>query len=232
MIAIIIYGPPGSGKGTQAQLLADKLGLVHFDTGKYIRGLIYDPKYKSNKIIQKERKLNEAGGLNTPSWVFKIVSDKVKEIKELFHRGVVLSGSPRTMFEAFGDDNNVGLVEKLGKIFGKKNIFIFKINISENETIKRNTHRLVCLACGTPILGKFIDMVKFKNIIICPFCGGVLRHRFDDTKKIIANRLKGYKERTAPIFAELKKRKYKIIDINGRPLPSKVNQSILKWVLK
>ncbi len=244
MIAIILYGAPGSGKGTQAQLLADKLGLIHFDTGEYIRDLIYDPKYKSNKIIQRERKLNEAGKLNTPSWALKIVSDKVKEIKELFHRGVVLSGSPRTMFEAFGQSvdlrgtnaekrgKQAGLIEILEKIYGKKNIFIFKINVSENETIERNTRRLVCSACGTPILGKFIDMVKFKNIRICPFCGGVLKHRFDDTKKIITNRLKEYKERTAPIFAELKKRKYKIIEINGKPLPSKVNQSILKWVLK
>jgi adenylate kinase len=230
-IAVIIYGSPGSGKGTQAQLLADKLGLIHFDTGKYIRGLIYDPKYKNNKIIQKERKLNEVGGLNTPLWVLKIVSNKVKEIKELFHRGVILSGSPRTMFEAFGDDNNVGLVEKLGKIFGKKNIFIFKINVSEKESVERNTHRLVCSVCRTPLLSQMSN-VKCQMFKKCPFCGGILKHRFDDTKKIITNRLKEYKERTTPIFTELKKRKYKVIEINGKPLPSKVNQSILKWVLR
>ena len=54
--AIIIYGLPGSGKGTQANLLADKLGLIHFDTGKYLERIVHDPANKKNKIIRRERK--------------------------------------------------------------------------------------------------------------------------------------------------------------------------------
>ncbi|KKP85420.1 MAG: Adenylate kinase, partial [Candidatus Nomurabacteria bacterium GW2011_GWA1_35_8] len=69
-IAVILFGPPGSGKGTQAQLLADKLNLFHFDTGKYIRDILYNPKLKNNAAIKRERRLNESGQLNTSSWVF------------------------------------------------------------------------------------------------------------------------------------------------------------------
>lgn len=232
MIAIIIYGPPGAGKGTQAQLLAEKFDLIHFDSGKYLRELIYDPKNKNNKIIQKERKFNEAGKLNTPLWVLKIISDKVKKIAGLLHNGVVLSGSPRTMFETFGDQKKQGLIEILEKIYGKKNIYIFKINVSENQTIKRNTHRLVCSVCGMPILDMSIILPKCKNADIsqCPFCGGKFKHRFDDNKKVIITRLKEYRERTTPIIEELKKRKYKMIEIDGSSMPYKIHEKIRSFI--
>lgn len=232
MIAIIIYGPPGAGKGTQAQLLAEKFDLIHFDSGKYLRELLYDSKNKNNKIIQKERKLNEAGKLNTPLWVLKIISDKVKKIAGLLHNGVVLSGSPRTMFETFGDQKKQGLIETLEKIYGKKNIYIFKINVSENQTIERNTHRLVCSVCGMPILDMSIILPKCKNADIsqCPFCGGKFKHRFDDNKKVIITRLKEYRERTAPIIEEFKKRKYKVIEIDGSSMPYKIHEKIRRFI--
>ena len=241
MIAIIIYGPPGAGKGTQAQLLAEKFDLIHFDSGKYLRELLYNPKNKNNKIIQKEKKLNEAGKLNTPSWVLKIVSGKVKEIAGLLHKGVVLSGSLRTIFEALGNlpagqagDKNIGLMEILEKMYSKKNIYVFKINVSENQTIERNTHRLICSVCGTPILDMSIILPKCKNTDIsqCPFCGGKFKHRFDDNKKVIITRLKEYSERTAPIVNELKKRKYKVIEIDGSPMPYKIHEKIRSFIKK
>ena len=232
MIAIIIYGPPGAGKGTQAQLLAEKFDLIHFDSGKYLRELLYDPKNKNNKIIQNERKINEVGKLNTPLWVLKIISGKIKEIAGLLHKGVVLSGSPRTIFETFGDQKNQGLIEILEKMYNKKNIYIFNINVSGNQTIERNTHRLVCSVCGTPILDMSIILPKFKNADMsqCPFCGGKFKHRFDDNKKVIITRLKEYKERTAPIIKELKKRKYKIIEIDGSPMPYKIHEKIKSFI--
>ncbi len=223
MIAIIIYGPPGSGKGTQAKLLADKLGFFHFDTGAYLRKTLYDFANKNNKEIQLEKKLNETGKLNTTEWVLKITSQRVKELAKL-KQSIIFSGSPRTIFETFGDKKNNGLVEILTKIYGKKNIYIFKINISEKETIKRNTHRLVCSICGSPILGLEIRKIS------CPFCGGKLKHRLDDNKKVILTRLKEYSERTAPIMTKLKKIKYKVIEINGGPMPYKIHERMISFL--
>ena len=225
MIAIIIFGPPGSGKGTQAQLLAEKFNLVHFDSGSYLRKILYDPKYKKNKAIQAERKLNEAGKINTPLWVLKIIADKIKKIEKL-NESVVFSGSPRSTFEAFGDKKHKGLMKILEEFYGKKNIRIFILNISEKESIKRNSKRIVCSICRTPLLSQMSD-VKCQMFKDCPFCAGPLKSRFDDKKEIIVERLKEYQQRTFPIIKELKRKKYKIININGYQFPYKIHQKII-----
>ncbi len=217
-IGIIIFGPPGSGKGTQAQLLAEKFNLVHFDSGSYLRKILYDPKYKKNKAIQAERKLNEAGKINTPLWVLKIIVDKIKKIEKL-NESVVFSGSPRSTFEAFGDKKYKGLMKILEEFYGKKNIRIFILNISERESIRRNSKRIICSICRTPLLSQ-----TSKN---CPFCAGPLKSRFDDKKEIIVERLKEYQQRTFPIIKELKRKKYKIININGYQFPYKIHQKII-----
>ena len=226
MIAIIIFGPPGSGKGTQAQLLAEKFNLVHFDSGSYLRQILYDPKYKKNKAIQAERKLNEAGKINTPLWVLKIIVDKIKKIEKL-NESVVFSGSPRSTFEAFGDKKHKGLMKILEEFYGKKNIRIFILNISEKESIKRNSKRIVCSICRTPLLSQISDVIPCQMFKDCPFCAGPLKSRFDDKKEIIVERLKEYQRRTFPIIKELKRKKYKIININGYQLPYKIHQKII-----
>jgi len=229
-IAVILFGPPGSGKGTQAQLLADKFNLFHFDTGKYIRDILYNPKLKNNAAIKRERRLNESGQLNTSHWVFEMVSKKIKEIDKI-NRGVILSGSPRTTEEAFGtNSNSKGLMDILEKDYSKKNIFIFVLKIIAKESIKRNTHRLICSICRTPVL----NISKFRNIkiSICPFCGGKMNYRFDDKKEVIIRRLKEYENQSQPIIKEIKKRNFKIITIDGTPLPYKIHKVIMAKIIE
>lgn len=234
MKAIIIYGPPGSGKGTQAKLLADKFGLVNFDTGKYIEQVVHDSKNKKNKAIQKQRELFDSGILCDPSWVLKIVNGKTRQLAESGF-GVVFSGSPRTLYETFGDlpagqagKSQSGLIGVLEKYYGKKNVFIFNIDISDKNSIKRNGNRLMCSVCGTQLL----SISKFRNIkmSLCPFCGGKLYRRTLDKPEIIKIRLKEYRERTLPIQKELKKRGYRVIKINGEPLPYQIHQKIYSYI--
>ena len=224
MIAIIIYGPPGSGKGTQAKLIADKLGLIHFDTGRYIEQVVHNPVNKNDKIIQRERKLFDSGILCSPSWVLKIVSEKTRQLAKIGF-GVVFSGSPRTLYEALGNKNQSGLIDVLEKNYGRENVFVFNVDISDKNSIKRNGNRLMCSVCGIQLLATFKDVGRLK---MCPFCGGKLYRRTLDKPEIIKVRLKEYRERTLPIQKELKKRGYKIININGEPLPEKVFQAIFK----
>ena len=215
-------GSPGSGKGTQAKLLADKLGLIHFDTGKYIEQVVHDPANKNNKIIQREKKLFDAGFLNTPFWVLKIVSEKIRKLTE---SNIIFSGSPRTFYEAFGDKKQTGVIDILKELYGQKKVFIFKLNISEKESIKRNSHRLICSICGAPIINFKSSISNFKN---CPFCGGNLRTRTLDKPEIIKTRLKEYKKRTQPIIKEFKRRKYKVMNIGAASLPYKIHQNIAR----
>jgi len=222
-IAVIFYGAPGSGKTTQAKLLADKLNIFHFDTGDFLRKIIYDPKLANNKEIQKERKLNEAGKLNVTSWVLGVVKKETERIANL-NQSIVYSGSPRTMYESFSDNKHEGLFHFLETLYGKNNIKIFVVDIPEKESIKRNSHRLVCSVCKTPLLNP--------NLKECPICGGKIEYRKDDSKEVIVNRLKEYHTETEPIFSELKKQKYNVIKINGTPAPYKVHQTILNYFKK
>lgn len=227
MIAVIIYGPPGSGKGTQAQLLAEKFDLMHLDSGRYIREILYNPKFRKNKIIQREKKINEAGKLNTPSWVLKIIGERAEKIGGL-GKGIIFSGSPRTLYEVMGDKKRRGLIEILEKIYKNKNVFIFKINISEKQTIERNANRLICSVCRNPILGQ--KSIIGCKLLKCALCGAKLKRRFDDRKEVISTRLKEYRERTLPIILFLKKRNYKITEVDGSPLPYKIHRRITSYV--
>ena len=226
--AIILYGPPGSVKGTQAKLLADKLGLFHLDTGNYLRRLIYDSRLQKSKIIKREKKLHESGKLQTPSFVLRKISQRLRELIEL-KQGVVLSGSPRTLYEAFGNKRIKGLTEILNRGYGKQNIFVFVFKISEKESIKRNSNRLTCSICKIMLLSPKLQdkKVKFRH---CPFCGGRVIHRVDDNKEIIRVRLREYRERTEPIFKELRRRKFRVYQINGAPMPYKVHEKTLSYL--
>jgi len=228
-IAVIIFGPQGSGKGTQAKLLADKFDLFHLDSGSYLRKILYDPKLQKNKTIQKERKLNEAGILNTETWITKIFNKRFEELIKL-GQSIVTEGFPRTIFETFGGKKTQGAIGVLEKGYGKKNIFIFLLDIPEKESIKRISERFTCSVCKALLMrSKLIGLGKLK-FKICPFCGGKIIHRIDDNKESILVRLKEYRERTTPIFKELAKRGYKVHKIDGRPMPYKIHEAILKKI--
>lgn len=211
-VVVMLFGAPGSGKGTQADLLAKKTGVLHFDTGKYIETVVNDPRNQKDPIVQREKRNFDAGILTTPSWILKIMKKKVREIAAADF-GVVFSGSPRTLEEA------KGLIPLFEKLYGKKNVFPFLLRVKPTSSIHRNSKRKVCSFCATPVLA-------FHNLTECPLCGAPLKTRTLDDPKIIPTRLKEYKERTEPIFAYLEKRGYEIPHIHAEPLPFHVFENI------
>ena len=213
---VILYGPPGSGKGTQANIIANKLNLLHFDTGKFLENLVHDPERQREKFVRRERILFDKGRLMTPSFLLKEVVDKVKKLRRA-EWGVVFSGSPRTMYEA------KALLPVLSKLYGKKNIHIFLLDIPPKFSIKRNSKRLVCTVCGHMVLAEYHPLSAPKN---CPVCAGPLYKRTLDTPDIIKVRLKEYEKRTLPILELLKKKKYHFQIIDARPAPHKVLKKI------
>lgn len=213
-IAVAIYGPPGAGKGTQADLLCSKRGSIHFDTGKRLRAIFTDPANRKNKRIEKERINNEKGFLNTPAWVLSIVKEGVIQTSKA-GLSIVFSGSPRTIYEAFGDKKTKGLTSELVKQYGKKNIFFIFLSVRPEVAKKRNTIRLVCVECKTSVSGE----VKVKE---CPICLGKMQRRKDDAPEVYSQRIQQYNDRTLPIIAGLKKNKFTIINIDGEQKPYKV----------
>ena len=221
-IVIILYGPPGSGKGTQANLLADKLSLIHFDTGRFLEAVVHDPARQKEKIVQRERKLFDGGKLMTPSFVFREVAREARRLAET-DWGLVFSGSPRTVYEA------EKLYPVLGKLYGKKNIFIFVLNVPSGYSLIRNSARLMCSVCGYGFLAAYYPSRKPKH---CPVCGGTFYRRTLDKPKVIKVRLQEYKNRTEPILDIVKKLGYRLKEIDARPAPYKVLAKIISFIRK
>ena len=224
MKAVMIYGAPGAGKGTQANLLAWRKGFIHFDTGAYLEQLLHDPKNQNDPMIKRERELFDSGKLNTPAFVLKLVSKKAKEIGKAGF-GIVFSGSPRTVFEAFGDKKHKGLLSILEKVYGKENIFPIVLTVHPETSTKRNSNRKICSVCKNVIL--YNDSTHHHTN--CPLCGGPLRKREGklDDPETIKVRLKEYQERTFPIFEGLRSGGYKVTEIDGEPLPYQVHEQVL-----
>lgn len=222
---LILFGPPGAGKGTQGQLLAEFFGLYYLETSHILERKFSEG--KKNEIIliegqkyslRKEKENWQSGKLCSPPFVTYLIA---KKIQELFKqkRGILLSGSPRTLYEA---EMIMPLLEKL---YGKKNIKIFFLEISPKETIFRNSHRRICELMRHPI----VYLKENKNLKYCPLDGSkLLKRKGLDDPETIKKRLREYKERTLPLIEYFKKRKFKIFKVNGSPPPAVVFKNILK----
>jgi len=224
-IAIVI-GPPGAGKGTQAELLADKLGLYSFETSRVLEESWVQAN-KNNYIkangekffLLKEKKLFDSGILCSPPFVTVVVKEKIKELAKR-KRGIVFSGSPRTLYE--GKE----LVPLMIKLYDKENILVLNLRVSDQEAIWRNTRRKICSECRYPL--PFTK--ENKKLKKCPRCGGKLVTRTLDTAETMKVRLKEYKERTFPLFDYFKKTGIKIKEIDGEQSIENVHKDILKAI--
>jgi len=222
---VLVYGAPGAGKGTQADLLSKKMGFYHFDTGKVIEQMLNDPENLKDAKFKEEKENFDSGRLNTPSWVLEDIV--IKNTEKLAKAGVrlVFSGSPRTLFEAFGDGKTVGLVETLEKLYGKENVGIIFIDVKPETSIFRNSNRLVCSVCGAAIL--YDPKSSQQN---CLFCGAPLKKRVFDNPEKLKVRLEEYKNRTEPILEGLRQRGFEVNVIDGEPEPFKVFEEVKKRI--
>ncbi len=211
----IIIGPPGAGKGTQAEMLAEKFGLFNFETSKII-----EEKFKnadpSDEIISAEKENWKAGKLVTPKLVFEWIIDKVKTLAGE-GKGIVFSGSPRTLYEA---ENELPIFEDL---YGKDKIEAINIKLTEAESIKRNSKRRICEKNRHPIP----NFPEFENITKCPKDDSPIITRLLDNADTIKVRYKTYLAETEPVLAFLKEKGYTILEINGEQSIEKVFADIL-----
>lgn len=222
---IILLGPPGSGKGTQAGLISEKLNLYYLETSKIIEANIM--KAKPGDFVKIEGKkyplLNEkilwkTGKLCTPEVVSLWVKNKTKELSRE-GRGVVFAGSPRTLYEG------KKVIPFLKKIYGTKNIKVFLLDVSPEETISRNSQRRICELIRHPILAN----EETEKLTKCPLDGSkLIRRKGLDEPKVIRVRLKEYKERTEPLIDYFKEQGLKVKKINGEKPVKNVYASLLK----
>lgn len=220
---IIVIGPPGSGKGTQANLLADKFEFYHFKMSKMLEEMF---KKKGRKefveiegekyYFKNEKESWEKGKLCSPSFIVFLTRDK---IKTLFSekKGIVLSGNPRTLDEA---KKTAPFLEKL---YGKPSIKIFYLDLRVEESIWRNSHRRICELMRHPILYN----KETENLSLCPMDGSKLIKRKLDKPEIIERRYQVYEEQTLPVIDYLKKNSFQVHKIDGSQSVADVFEEIL-----
>ncbi|MBU2539988.1 nucleoside monophosphate kinase [Patescibacteria group bacterium] len=226
---VILFGPPGAGKGTQAELLSDKLSLYAFDTSKILeegfkqaKNLTEDSPERFIEVdkekfdILKEKELWTKGVLCSPPFVTYLIKEKVKK---LFEDGenIIFSGSPRTVYEAEEE------IPYFIDLYGKGNIKAFFINISAEQTIFRNSNRKICELMRHSILFN----KETENLSICPLDGSKLLKRELDTLETIKVRIKEFQERTFPIINVFEKQGIEVCEINGEQPIADVFKDIL-----
>lgn len=184
---ILILGPQGSGKGTQAQLLSERFGFIHIEAGNLLR-----------EVAKNDARINEIvnikGELVPVSETLLLIEKKIEEQGGL-QKGVIYDGFPRAY------DQYLPLKEWL-RSKNQKVDLAFLITIKEEETIKRLSNRRVCEKCGE-VFNLVTNPPKIEGL--CDNCGGTLIHRVDDQPETIRKRLKLYHDRTEPLVAELRR---------------------------
>lgn len=209
---LIILGPQGSGKGTQAELLAKKFNLAHIDMGLVLRVAAFEKSAfgkNLNLIINKKRELVSC------DIVKKVLQKELEKIAK--NRGVILDGAPRRM-------NQIGDVENVFKKFGRKIDNVIFINISSSESVKRISMRYNCSKCKKNfILGK--DIKKASEG--CRICGGKISQRPDDTPAGVKKRLKIFKRETLPVIKEFKKRGL-LVGVGGTKNPRQIFRDLIR----
>lgn len=208
---IIFLGPPGAGKGTQSELLAEKLKLSHISTGDLFR----DQMEQNTKLGRQITDIMNSGKLvpdETTLEVFKkrLTRDDAKS-------GAILDGIPRTIEQA-------KMLDKLFEQMNKQIDHVIHIKLPPQEIITRLTGRWTCRQCGQSYHEKYNPP---QTPGVCDLDGSPLYQRDDQKEEVVKERIRVYEELTKPLV-EYYKNKGLLIDIDGQHSIEEVNADILK----
>ena len=181
---MILLGPPGCGKGTQAKILIDTYHIPQISTGDILRGAIK----KGSPLGIEAKTYMDQGSLVPDQLVIGIIEERLQQAD--CARGFILDGFPRTVAQAEALDSTLSKA-------GLKLEYVFNIEVVDEELIKRLTGRRVCRKCGESFHITFNPPEKEG---LCDSCGGELCQRDDDREETIRNRLKVYQAQTAPLI--------------------------------
>lgn len=181
---LILLGPPGAGKGTQAKMIAAKYHLPHISTGDMFR----ETAASGSELGTKLQSFMSQGKLVPDAVVIEVVKERLA--KPDCADGFLLDGFPRTVKQAEALDNL--LAENKRKID-----VVLNIELDDEEIIRRLSSRRVCIGCG----GSY-NLISQPSKIdgVCDLCGGKVIQRADDNAETIKNRLKVYHNQTSPLI--------------------------------
>ena len=177
---LILLGPPGAGKGTQGEILRQKLGIPTISTGNMLRAAMKE----GTPLGKQVSKCMEEGKLVEDHLIIGIVKERLAQAD--CANGYILDGVPRTVAQA-------ETMEKEGLLQAD---FVLSLEADPEDILKRMTNRRVCADCGAPY-NSVTSRPKVDGV--CDLCGGKLVQRKDDEETTVRNRLVVYQEETAPL---------------------------------
>lgn len=181
---IILLGPPGAGKGTQAARLEAERGMVQLSTGDMLRQAVRD----GTPVGRKAKAVMEAGELVSDAIVSALIGERLDAIGD---KGAIFDGFPRTRAQAEALD--LLLSER-----GRKLDYVIELEVEENALVERVTGRFSCANCGAPYHDKYKQP---KVADTCDVCGGhEFKRRPDDNEATVRTRMTEYRAKTAPIL--------------------------------
>jgi adenylate kinase len=183
---IILLGPPGAGKGTQARMLEEGFGLVQLSTGDLLRAAVA----AGTEAGKRAKAVMEAGQLVSDDIVLAILKDRMAQPDVA--RGVILDGFPRTGAQA-------AALDRLLADAGQRVTAAISLEVDDAAMIARVSGRFTCAACGEGYHDTFKQPAKAG---VCDKCGGTaMKRRADDNAETVRERLMAYHAQTAPLIA-------------------------------
>ncbi len=208
---LILLGPPGAGKGTQAEFIIDNFDIPHISTGDIFRKNIKE----GTELGTRAKSFMDQGKLVPDSLVVEIVEDRLKESD--CKNGFLLDGFPRTVVQA----------EELDKVLEAMSVdldAVINIKVNPEMLVARAIGRRICRNCGATY---HVVNNPPKQEGVCDKCGGELYQRSDDVEETVKNRINVYIEETSPLIQYYDKRG-KLVDIEGEQEIHAVSQDIVK----
>ena len=208
---LIIFGPPGVGKGTQAKLLSKKFNIAHISTGDILREAIE----RRTELGLKVKSVIENGGL-VPSDIMADIIDEVLHSNRC-RNGFILDGYPRTV-------NQAKKLDEILTTLPESSAKIISLTAEDSVIVNRLSNRRFCVNCN-----HIISLSEIVDEDICPNCGvsGTLTKRKDDEPEVIQQRLDVYKEKTVPVL-KYYTGKTNVISIDATRKVEEISQSILE----
>ncbi len=207
---LLLLGPPGAGKGTQGERLAEKLGVPKIATGDVLRAAVRD----GTRLGTEAKGYMDRGDLVPDEVILGIMREKFESDET--KKGAILDGVVRTVPQSHG----LGVM--LAEI-GRKVDKVLLFDIDDDKLVARLSARTVCDKCQHPFTGR-------EPGTACDKCGGTLVRRKDDEPDAIRNRLRVYKNQTAPVIEWYEERNVKPVRIDAEGTPDEVTARALRAI--